>query len=481
MLSSSGLSPSVISSHAALIINSSDIVRQMNRFWFRTALLPTGWAQGVALQVQDGRITAVHHGVSAAAGDECHAVAVPGLANVHSHSFQRAMAGLAERSGPAGDDFWTWREVMYSFVHRLGPDEVQAVAALAFAEMLESGFTRVAEFHYLHHQPDGSPYGQVAELAIRIAAAAAETGIGLTLLPVLYSYGNFGGAAPGGAQRRFVNDTERYSRLVAASHEAVRPLSGALVGVAPHSLRAVAPPDLDLVSQLAIDGPIHIHVAEQIREVNDCLAWSGRRPVEWLLDHAAVDSRWCLVHATHLTPHEMHALAGSGAVAGLCPVTEANLGDGIFPARGYLAAEGRFGLGSDSNVRIDAAAELCALEYSQRLALQQRNVLAGAPGQSTGRRLFVAASQGGAQATGFPQAALAPGSFADFMTFAVDHPSLVGRREDELLDSWIFAAGKSAIDGVWRAGRQLVSAGRHVQHERITRRYREALRGLLEH
>jgi formimidoylglutamate deiminase len=451
----------------------------MNRFWFRTALLPSGWARGVGLEVQDGHISALHTDVSAAAGDECHAVAIPGLANVHSHTFQRAMAGLAESAGPASDDFWTWREVMYSFVDRLGPEDVEAIAALAFAEMLESGFTRVAEFHYLHHQPDGSPYGQLAELAIRIAAAAAETGIGLTLLPVLYSYGNFGGAAPGGAQRRFFNDTERYSRLVAASHAAVRPLVGALVGVAPHSLRAVAPPDLDLVAQLAIDGPVHIHVAEQIREVNDCLAWSGRRPVEWLLDHAAVDSRWCLVHATHLSPTEILALAGSGAVVGLCPVTEANLGDGIFPARGYLDAEGRFGLGTDSNIRIDAAAELCALEYSQRLVLQQRNVLAGAPGQSTGRRLFTAALQGGAQATGFRDAALAPGCFADFLSLNLDHPALVGRQEDELLDSWIFAGGKSVIDCVWRAGRKVVAAGQHVQHERITRRYREVMQRLL--
>ncbi|HEV2704172.1 MAG TPA: formimidoylglutamate deiminase, partial [Steroidobacteraceae bacterium] len=304
-------------------------------------------------------------------------------------------------------------------------------------------------------------------------------GIGLTLLPVLYSYGNFGGAPPGGAQRRFVNDVERYSRLVAASHEAVRSLAGAIVGVAPHSLRAVAPPDLDRVAGLAIDGPVHIHVAEQRREVNDCLAWSGRRPVEWLLDHAAVDSRWCLVHATHLTPPEVQALAGSGAVAGLCPVTEANLGDGIFPARDYLWAQGRLGLGTDSNIRIDAAAELCALEYSQRLALQQRNVLAGAPGQSTGRSLFTAASQGGAQATGFPDAALAPGCFADFLTLDVAHPALLGRQEDGLLDSWIFAAGKAAIDCVWRAGRKVVAAGRHVHHERIVRRYREALQRLL--
>ena len=382
----------------------------MTTLWFRTALLPTGWAHGVGVDVSQGRITAVRPDTTAQPGDECHAVAIPGLANVHSHTFQRAMAGLAEVAGPASDDFWTWREVMYAFVDRLGPDDVEAIAAWAFAEMLESGFTRVAEFHYLHHAPDGRPYAQLGELATRIAAAAAITGIGLTLLPVLYSYGNFGGLAPGGAQRRFLNDSERFARLLGASHAALQSLEGAILGVAPHSLRAVAPPDLDQVAQLLAEGPVHIHIAEQLREVNDCLAWSGRRPVEWLLDHAAVDSRWCLVHATHLTPAETLALAGSGAVAGLCPVTEANLGDGIFPALEYLAADGAFGVGTDSNVRIDASAELCALEYSQRLSRQRRNVLAGAPGHSTGRRLFDAAFRGGNQAAGTPQLGLLAGA-----------------------------------------------------------------------
>lgn len=451
----------------------------MNRFWFRTALLPGGWAQGVSIEVRQGRISGVQVATTPESEDECHAVALPGLANVHSHAFQRAMAGLAEVSGPAGDDFWTWREVMYSFVDRLGPEDIEAIAAWAFAEMLESGFTRVAEFHYLHHAPDGSPYSQLGELASRIAAAAAESGIGLTLLPVLYSYGNFGGAAAGGAQRRFMNDIERFARLLAASREAVRPLEGALVGVAPHSLRAVAPPDLDQVAQLAGEGPVHIHIAEQMREVNDCLAWSGRRPVEWLLDHADVNSRWCLVHATHLSALEVRALAQSEAVAGLCPVTEANLGDGVFPAEDYLAVEGSFGVGSDSNIRIDAAAELCALEYSQRLSRQRRNVLAGAPARSTGRRLFDAALQGGAQAAGLAGAGLAPGCPADFLSLEVGHPSLIGRSGDALLDSWIFAGGKSVIDCVWRAGHKVVAGGCHVRRERIAKRYREVMRRLL--
>lgn len=451
----------------------------MNRFWFKSALLPDGWARGVAIDVAEGRITRLRSDVTADPDAQCHGVAIPGLPNLHSHSFQRAMAGLAESAGPVSDDFWTWREVMYAFVDRLGPEEVEAIAAWAFVEMLESGFTRVAEFHYLHHAPDGRPYDTLAELAIRIAAAAADSGIGLTLLPVLYSYGNFGGVPPGGAQRRFINDMERFSHLVTASHDAVRMLPGALVGVAPHSLRAVAPPDLDHVAQLALDGPIHIHVAEQMREVNDCLTWSGRRPVEWLLDHAAVDSRWCLVHATHLSAAELQALACSGAVAGLCPLTEANLGDGIFPARDYLAAQGLFGVGTDSNIRIDASTELCALEYSQRLAHQQRNVLAGTPGQSTGRRVFDAALTGGSQACGFADAGLRANSYADFVTLDTNHPSLVGRSEDALLDSWIFAGGRSALDGVWRAGRQVVAGGHHLQRERIGARYREVLQRLL--
>jgi len=451
----------------------------MHRFWFRTALLPTGWAQGVTLDVHLGRIVGVSSGVTPQADDECHAVAIPGLANVHSHTFQRAMAGLAEVAGPRGDDFWTWRDVMYAFVDRLGPEDVEAIAAWAFAEMLESGFTRVAEFHYLHHAPDGAPYTHLAELAIRVAAAAAETGIGLTLLPVLYAYGNFGGAPPGGAQRRFINDIERYTRLLAESHDAVRTLEGAIIGVAPHSLRAVAPPDLDQVAHLESSGPVHIHIAEQMREVNDCLAWSGRRPVEWLLDHVDVDPRWCLVHATHLNPLEIRALAQSGAVAGLCPVTEANLGDGIFPADEYLAADGIFGLGTDSNIRIDATAELSALEYSQRLLHQRRNVLAGAPGGSTGRRLFDAALLGGGQAAGFPNAGLAAHSPADFLSLDLEHPSLVGRSEDALLDSWIFAGGKTAIDCVWRAGHKVVAGGRHIRRDSIARRYREVMRRLL--
>ncbi|HWE05948.1 MAG TPA: formimidoylglutamate deiminase [Rhizomicrobium sp.] len=265
--------------------------------WFETALLPQGWAKGVRVETQDGRIARVETDAQPNPGDERHAIAIPGLANVHSHAFQRGMAGLAETRGPAHDDFWTWREIMYGFLDRLTPEDVEAIAALAYVEMLERGFTRVGEFHYLHHDPSGVPYAELGEMASRIALAALETGIGLTLLAVFYAHGNFGGAPASRGQRRFLNDVESFARLVEASRRAIARLPDANLGVAPHSLRAVAPDELREIVPFARGGPVHIHAAEQTKEVEDCLAWCGARPVEWLLDHADVDRSWCLVHA----------------------------------------------------------------------------------------------------------------------------------------------------------------------------------------
>lgn len=441
--------------------------------WFQSALTNRGWAHDVRIVVADGGIASLETGVTAAAGDERHAVGLPGLGNVHSHAFQRGMAGLAETSGPEGDNFWTWREVMYRFLDRLGPDEVEAIASQAYVEMLERGFTRVGEFHYLHHTPTGAAYTDIAELAGRIAAAAKETGIGLTLLPVFYAHGNFDGAPPSPGQRRFLNTTDDFARLVEASSRCLASLDDANMGVAPHSLRAVTPEELARVIALAPDGPIHIHAAEQTKEVEDCLAWSGARPVEWLLDHVEIDSRWCLVHATHMTQEETAGLAASGAVAGLCPITEANLGDGIFPALDYLRGGGAFGIGTDSNVLIDAAGELRGLEYAQRLFHRARNVLALDAGQSTGRVLFDAALFGGARALGLVGAGLGEGHRADIVSLDMEHPALLGRRGDDILDSWIFAGG--AIDCVWRGGRKLVSAGRHAKRDSIRQRYRRAI------
>ena len=455
------------------------------RLLFDFALLPDGWARAVRLRIHDGRIVKVERDATAADGDERHhAIALPGLANVHSHGFQRAMAGLTGQRGPEHDNFWSWRDVMYQFVGRLAPEDVLAISALAFVEMLESGFTRVGEFHYVHHATDGRPYDDIGELAAQIVTAAEETGIGLTLLPVYYAHGNFGGAAPSPAQRRFVSGLDDFTRLLEAAEHHARGLPDAIVGVAPHSLRAVNPHELDAVASLRPDAPLHMHAAEQVREVEDCVAWSGQRPVAWLLDHADVDSRWCLVHATHIDAAEIQGIVERGAVVGLCPITESDLGDGIFPALPYTSQGGRFGIGTDSNVMIDAAVELRTLEYQQRLSHRSRNVLASRTGASTGRTLFDAALAGGAQATGGgPMSGGAPGLAvgqpADLFTLDPAHAALFGRSGDALLDSWIFGARNSAIDRVWRHGRCVVRTGRHVARDAIEARYRAAVRRLV--
>ncbi|AMX92401.1 MULTISPECIES: formimidoylglutamate deiminase [Mesorhizobium] len=440
------------------------------------ALLPDGWRENVRLTLAEGRITAVQPGAAAAAGDERHAILLPGMPNLHSHAFQRGMAGLAELRGPSADSFWSWREVMYRFALSMTPDQVEAVAAQLYVEMLEAGFSRVGEFHYLHHDRDGKPYANLAEMAERIAAAAGEAGIGLTLLPVFYAHSSFGGAAPNEGQRRFINDVNRFSRLVEKCRESVRALDQAVVGVAPHSLRAATPEELIDVTALAPDGPIHIHIAEQVKEVEDCLAWSGARPVEFLLANAKVDKRWCLIHATHMTDAETVAMAKSGAIAGLCPITEANLGDGTFAAPLFREHGGRYGVGSDSNVLIGLPDELRQLEYSQRLAHRARNVLAVAGG-STGRALFDAALDGGSVALGAGASAIAAGASADLVSLDPKNPSLAGKSGDAILDAWIFANG-SKVDCVWVHGRKQVSGGRHVKREAIAERFRNVMTAL---
>ena len=433
---------------------------EMTTLHFASALLPSGWADDVRLKVAGGAIAAVATGVPPQAGDERHELAVPGMTNLHSHAFQRAMAGLAETRGEGADTFWTWREAMYRVALEITPDDVEAVAAFLYMEMLEAGFTRVGEFHYLHQDRDGAPYADPAEMAARIVAAAAAAGIGLTLLPVFYAHATFGGAAPHPRQRRFVCSVSQFERLLAATLRHAAALPGTNVGVAPHSLRAVTPAELGDVVALLGRGPVHIHAAEQTREVEDCVAWSGARPVEWLLENAGVDRRWCLVHATHMTAAETAALAASGAVAGLCPVTEASLGDGIFPARAFCDAGGAFGVGTDSNVLVGASGELRQLEWGQRLSRRERNVLATGPGVSTGRALWDAALAGGSRALGQEGSGLRAGSRADIVTLDAGHPSLAGRRGDAVLDGLVFAGG--AVDCVWAGGSRVVAGGRHM-------------------
>jgi formimidoylglutamate deiminase len=447
--------------------------RQLRReLFFDHALLPSGWARDVRIAVDNGTIVAVAEGGPRGGAARVAGIAVPGLPNLHCHAFQRGMAGLAERRGPTTDSFWTWREVMYRFLQRLSPDDVEAIAAFAYMEMLETGFTTVGEFHYLHHDVDGRPYADLGEMASRIAAASAQTHIGLTLLPSFYANGGFGGAAPGAGQRRFINDPDRFLVLVERSRAIVAALPAARIGIAPHSLRAVTPATLRAVCRAMPDGPIHIHAAEQVREVEECIAALGRRPVEWLLENVALDSRWCVIHATHTTAAEIEALAASQAAVGLCPLTEASLGDGIFDGAAYLAAGGRFGIGTDANIQIDAAAELRQLEYGQRLAQRARNVMALAEGESTGRRLYAAALAAGAQALQRPIGSLAIGSRADIVLLDDNHPDLAARSGDHWLDAWIFVAGRGAVQTVLVGGETVVEAGRHTMRPAIEARLR---------
>lgn len=445
--------------------------------WFAEALLETGWAQGVRLKLRDGAIAGIETNVARASGEAGGAVALPGLVNVHSHAFQRAMAGLTERRGPSADDFWSWRELMYRFLDRGGAEEIEAISALAFAEMLEGGFTRVAEFHYLHNDERGDAYADPAEISAHIVNAARDTGIALTMLPVFYAHANFGGRPFVDGQRRFISNVDGFAKMVDACGRMVRDLPDANVGVAPHSLRAVTPEELRDLVAIAGDRPIHIHVAEQTREVDDCLIWSGKRPVEWLMENAPVDQRWCLIHATHVTPEETRAMAQSGAVVGLCPITEANLGDGVFPAVEYLEAGGAFGVGTDSNVLIDAGEELRTMEYAQRLTRRKRSVLAPTEG-STGGELFRHALAGGQRATQ-SEGGLKIGAPADIVSLDNASSLLAHRSGDAHLDSWVFAGGKRLVKGVWRRGRKVVQGGRHIAREAIEQRYTQALGRIL--
>ena len=450
----------------------------MTAIFAEQALLPQGWARDVVVTLADGRIAAVASGPAPAGAVRVGAL-LPAPANLHSHAFQRAMAGLTEARGPnPGDSFWTWRQLMFRFLDRLTPEDVQAIAALVQVEMLEAGYAGVAEFHYLHHAPGGVPYDDLAEMAGRIVAAAADTGIGLTLLPVLYRWGGCDrrGLAPG--QVRFGNDPDRFARLVEGVEAALAALPGdARIGIAPHSLRAVDPEALAFCADLRPGAPIHIHLAEQLAEVDEVQAALGARPVEWLLAQAPVDARWCLIHCTQMQRHETLALAATGAVAGLCPLTEASLGDGIFDGVAWVGAGGAFGVGSDSNIRIRLAEELRQLDTTQRLRDHSRAALATAE-CSTGRVLWNGAARGGAQATGRAAGALAPGLLADLVALDTGAVDLEGLSGDRLLDAAIFADGDRAVAEVWAAGRHVVTGGRHIARDRIEGAYRATVRRL---
>jgi len=442
----------------------------MNQIFAADALLPTGWARHVLIEWDGaGRITAVTpnalpHGAAHAPGP-----VIPGMPNLHSHAFQRAFAGLTEYRAEAQDSFWSWRDLMYRFAARITPESLEAIATWLYVEMLEAGYTSVCEFHYVHHGQGGQPYADDATLSLALLRAAQRAGIGITLLPVLYQASGFGGRPPRADQARFIRSTDSMLSLLERLAPATR-AQAAVLGLAPHSLRAVPPDSLRAAVQglTALDAhaPIHIHIAEQTQEVDDCVAWSGQRPVQWLLEHAPVDARWCLVHATHMTQAEYAAAARTGAVAGICPTTEANLGDGIFDMPLWQQHGGRWGVGSDSHACVNAAEELLMLEYSQRLHLRQRNVLATGAQPQVGTAMWLAAVQGGAQAAGRPAGGLAAGQQADFAVLDAGHVALARLPVQAMLSAHVFGSHRtSALYGIWTGGVQRVAAGRHALHD----------------
>lgn len=457
----------------------------MPQFHAAQALLPDGWARDVLVETNGGgEILSVRPRSSPGGAERLLGVVIPGVPNLHSHAFQRAMAGLAERRSPPDardaeggeDSFWTWRHTMYRFVGRMTPDDVEAVAAQLYVECLEWGFTNIAEFHYLHHQPDGTPYAAPAEMALRHLAAARQVGMGITLLPSLYRYGGIFGQDPAPGQRRFLNDLDGYWRIVEDIRAATAGDAQAGLGLAPHSLRAVTPEMLASLAQF--DGPIHMHAAEQMREVLECQAATGARPVQWLLDKVPLDARWCLIHATHMTDAEAAALAATGAVVGLCPTTEASLGDGVFNYPAYAKANGLLGFGTDSHVGTSPRDEMRQLETSQRLARRVRSVATDALRPHPGRNLLEAALCGGAQVSARRIGAIAPGLRCDLVELDPEHPSLAGLTGDTLLDAWVFNGQGNPVRRVIVGGREIVSGGQHIKRADILARFRTTMAGL---
>ncbi|KJA10399.1 N-formimino-L-glutamate deiminase [Acidovorax temperans] len=447
----------------------------MNQIFAADALLPTGWARNVLIAWDGaGRIAQVAPGATAPAGVPTAAgPVIPGMPNLHSHAFQRAFAGLTEYRGQAEDSFWSWRNLMYRFAQRITPESLEAIATWLYIEMLEAGYTSVCEFHYVHHDTDGRPYADDATLSLALLRAARTAGIAITLLPVLYQTSGFGGKPPRADQVRFIRSTDNMLSLLERLAPAVQ-AQGAVLGLAPHSLRAVPPDSLAAAVQgltaLNPQAPIHIHIAEQTQEVDDCIAWSGQRPVQWLLNHAPVDERWCLVHATHMTPDEYAGAARTGAVAGICPTTEANLGDGIFDMPLWLQQGGRWGVGSDSHACVNAAEELLMLEYGQRLSRRQRNVLASRSQPEVATAMALQAVQGGAQASGRwgagAAAGIAVGQSADWVVLDAQHVALRSLPAPAMLSAHVFASHRtSAIDSVWVGGARRVAQGRHALHD----------------
>lgn len=450
----------------------------MTRFFAPRALMADGWQHNVLIDVDDQGFIRTTRANCQPQDTQClNGCVLPAMANLHCHAFQRAMAGLAEVAGNPQDSFWSWRELMYRMVQRLTPQQVGAIAAHLYVDMLKGGYTQVAEFHYLHHQPDGQPYPDDAMLQ-QLISAAERSGIGQTLLPVLYSYAGFGSQPARAGQKRFIQDAQGYlaQQLRLQQMIKARPLHNQ--GLCFHSLRAVDEQQIhEVLASSPQHLPVHIHIAEQEKEVSDCIAWSGERPVSWLLDRFTVDARWCLIHATHLSQQEISRLAASRAVVGLCPTTEANLGDGIFPAGDYIALGGRWGIGSDSNVSLDVVEELRWLEYAQRLRDRRRNRIVTLQQSAVGDVLFKQALAGGAEACGVRIGSLQPGYRADWLVLNND-ALLASTADGALLNRWLFAGNRAQIQDVFVAGQQRISAGQHAGQAQIDADLRNALQAL---
>ncbi|MGQ0654378.1 MAG: formimidoylglutamate deiminase [Betaproteobacteria bacterium] len=442
----------------------------MTSFFARDALLPGGWAKDVRIEIDtSGNISSVIAQSAPGTAEKLAGPALPGMANLHSHAFQRAMAGLTEVRGAAEDDFWSWRELMYQFLERLTPDIAQAVARHLYIEMLKHGYTAVGEFHYVHDES--------GEMLMRHLVAANESGIAITLLPSLYRWSSFGCKPLEPRQNRFDSNPEFTLRILESLKKLTTPDVNA--GASPHSLRAVDPASLkELVQSLPANAPIHIHAAEQAKEVDDCVAALGKRPVEWLLENMRVDARWCLVHATHMTAAETTALARSGATAGLCPTTEGNLGDGIFPLPAYRAAGGRYGIGGDSHVSRDPVEELRLLEYVQRLTARRRVLVTGTRSPAVGTTLWLEAAAGGG-ALGRAMGAIAPGLRADLVVLDERHPDLAGRSGDAIANALVFSGATGLVRDVMVGGAWPVRDGRHEQEDSASSAYSRSLATLL--
>jgi formimidoylglutamate deiminase len=454
----------------------------MQIFYAKRAYIEQCWQENVQISVDEqGIISAIKSDISEKNVPWINGPLIPGMPNLHSHAFQRAMAGLTEFAhAEQQDSFWSWRDKMYGMVDRLSPEHIRSITQYLYIEMLKAGYTSVAEFHYIHHDEQGKPYADIAEMAKQISAAADTCGIGLTITPALYSWSNFNDQPATHGQRRFINTTEQYLTLQQATAHAVSAKSHQYTGICFHSLRAVNSQQInEVLTAIPTDRPIHIHISEQQKEVNDCLQWRGLRPVEYLYQHHTVDERWCLVHATHLTENEIQLIAQSKAVVGICTTTEANLGDGFFPLPEYLKLQGRFGIGSDSHVSVNVPEEIRWLEYEHRLKTQQRNCLLNGRSGSSGKMLYQNALIGGAQALGQPVGAIAVGKRADWLVLDAKNPFVATADSSAIFDRWLFGNTQQLITDVAVGGKWVIQNGHHAAEDSTNESFIRTLHALM--